>query len=33
VEGDPLSDPTALQRVQFVMKAGQTVRARPDDRR
>ena len=27
VEGDPLSDPSALQRVRFVMKAGQVVRA------
>jgi imidazolonepropionase-like amidohydrolase len=33
VEGDPLSDSAALQRVRFVMKAGQVVRAIPDDRR
>ena len=31
IEGDPLSDPAALQRVRFVMKAGQIVRA-PDGR-
>ena len=33
VEGDPLSDPAALQRVRFVMKAGQVVRVLPEDRR
>ena len=33
IEGDPLSDPTALQRVRLVMKAGQIVRSLPDNRR
>lgn len=33
VEGDPLTDPSALQRVRFVMKSGQTVRANVEDKR
>ena len=33
IEGDPLSDPTALERVRLVMKAGQIVRSLPDNRR
>ena len=33
VEGDPLADPLALQRVRFVMKGGQTVPTPAFDRR
>jgi imidazolonepropionase-like amidohydrolase len=32
VEGDPLSDPTAVQRVRWVMKGGTIVRAPPTQR-
>jgi imidazolonepropionase-like amidohydrolase len=33
IEGDPLTDPTAFQRVRFVMRAGRTVVAPPPVRR